>query len=229
MNDQKNEIRQDDTDATAVGIAEGDRDVIQGDVGLNGNGAGGPSASEPAAGDAETEVPDGFADTAEVGPEDGEDGAETELELLRAERDDLRERFMRALADAENARKRAMKERRDAELYGATRLARDLLTVYDSLKRAVDAASPEDDASSALLEGVELTLRELLNVLSRHGVEAISPKLGDRFDPKLHEAMFEAPVPETKAGEIIEVSAQGFTLHDRLLRAAQVGVSSTAG
>ena len=81
--------------------------------------------------------------------------------------------------------------------------------------------------SGALLEGVELTLRELLNVFGKHGIELISPQVGEKFDPQNHQAMFEAPVPGTKAGDIIQVAAEGFTLHDRLLRPAQVGVSST--
>ncbi len=153
-----------------------------------------------------------------------------EIEALRAERDDLRDKFMRALAETENARKRADKDRREAQQYGGSRLARDMLPVYDNLKRALDAATEEQrEAAGALLEGVELTLRELQNVFSKHGVEVISPEVGDTFDPQVHQAMFEAPVPGTKAGEIIQVSAEGFMLHDRLLRPAQVGVSSMTG
>jgi molecular chaperone GrpE len=82
------------------------------------------------------------------------------------------------------------------------------------------------EASAALIEGVELTLRELLHVFNKHGVQTITPQIGDKFDPQLHEAMFEAPVPGTSAGEIIQVSTEGFMLYDRLLRPAQVGVSS---
>lgn len=154
-----------------------------------------------------------------------------ELDALRAERDELRDRFMRALADAENSRKRAERDRREAEQYGGSRLARDLLPVFDNLKRALDAASDETRASaSPLIEGVELTLRELTNVLTKHGVAPIEPAIGDSFDPQQHEAMFEAPLPGTKAGQIIQVMSVGFLLHDRLLRPAQVGVSSnTAG
>ena len=80
--------------------------------------------------------------------------------------------------------------------------------------------------SGPLLEGVELTMRELLNVFKKHGIEVIAPEVGDAFDPQHHQAMFEAPVPGTKAGDIIQVAAEGFMLHDRLLRPAQVGVSS---
>lgn len=154
-----------------------------------------------------------------------------EMEALRAERDEMRDKFMRALADAENARKRSERDRREAEQYGGTRLARDLLPVYDNLNRALAAITEEGHAqSAALIEGVELTLRELISVLGKHGVTMIKPQPGDTFDPQQHQAMFEAPVPGTKAGQIIQVMTEGFLLHDRLLRPAQVGVSSnTAG
>ncbi|WGW04591.1 nucleotide exchange factor GrpE [Tropicibacter oceani] len=149
---------------------------------------------------------------------------------LEAERDEFKDRFMRALADAENSRKRADKDRREAQAYGGTRIARDLIPVYDNLNRALNAAKEAtDQASVALTEGVELTLKELMTVFDRHGVTRVTPQVGDRFDPKLHEAMFEAPLPGTKAGDIIQVSAEGFMLHDRLLRPAQVGVSSMPG
>ena len=156
------------------------------------------------------------------------DPVEAELDALRAERDELKDRFMRALADAENARKRSAKDRREAEQYGGSKLARDMLPVYDNLKRALEAAQADDEAASAaLIEGIELTMRELINVFGKHGIVPIAPEVGVKFDPQHHEAMFEAPVPGTKAGDIIQVSAEGFLLHDRLLRPAQVGVSST--
>ena len=163
---------------------------------------------------------------------DDEEYTEEELELdaLRAERDDLKDRWMRALADAENALKRSDRDRREAENYGGSKLARDLLPVYDNLKRGLEAATDEQrEVSAALIEGVELTMREVVNVFKKHGIEPISPEIGERFDPQNHEAMFEAPVPGTKAGDIIQVMTEGFMLHDRLLRPAQVGVSSTPG
>lgn len=154
--------------------------------------------------------------------------ADAEIEALTAERDDMRDRWMRAMADAENSRKRADRDRREAEMYGGSKLARDMLPIYDNLQRALKAAEEaEGDANGALLEGVELTLRELQNVFSKHGITVVAPKEGDAFDPQLHQAMFEAPVPGTKAGDIIQVMAEGFLLNDRLLRPAQVGVSST--
>ena len=146
---------------------------------------------------------------------------------LEAERDAFKDKFMRALADAENSRKRSERDRREAEQYGGSRLARDLLPVFDNMKRAIGSIPEENrEMNKAVIEGVELTMRELVSVFKKHGIEPISPQPGDTFDPQLHEAMFEAPVPGTVAGEIIEVSADGFMLHDRLLRPAKVGVSS---
>jgi len=169
------------------------------------------------------DIPETAPETAEPGESAGED-----LDALRAERDELRDRFIRALAEAENARKRSDRDRREAEQYGGSKLARDLLPVFDNLKRALDAASEEQrEAAKAMFDGVELTLRELLNVFKKHGIQPITPEVGDRFDPQMHQAMFEAPVPDTKAGDIIQVMQDGFMLHDRLLRPAHVGVSST--
>ncbi len=163
-------------------------------------------------------------DMTEISDEDAE------LDTVRAERDAFHDKFLRALADAENARKRAEKDRREAENYGGSKLARDLLPVYDNMKRAVDSLSEDQrEANAALIEGIELTMRELISVFAKHGVRIVSPQVGDRFDPQHHEAMFEAPLPGTKAGEIIQVSAEGFMLYDRILRPAQVGVSSMQG
>jgi molecular chaperone GrpE len=154
-----------------------------------------------------------------------------DAEALRAECDELRDRLLRTLAESENVRKRADRDRREAERFGGTRIVRDLLPVYDNLRRALntaeDAAGAEAD--KALIEGVELTLRELLKVMTKHGVTPIVPEIGEQFDPQNHEAMFEAPVPGTKAGEILQVMTEGFMLHDRLVRPAQVGVSSNPG
>lgn len=156
-----------------------------------------------------------------------EQDADEMVRALQAELDELKDKFMRALADAENSRKRSERDRREAEQYGGSKLSRDLLPVFDNMKRAVQAV-PEEmrETNKAVIEGVELTMRELISVFKKHGIEPISPEVGDRFDPQLHEAMFEAPLPGTKAGEIIQVEADGFMLHDRLLRPARVGVSS---
>lgn len=169
----------------------------------------------------------------DVGPEDDmslDDMANEgdEMEALKTEIATLKDGYMRALADAENTRKRAAKDRREAENYGGSRLARDLLPVYDNLERALSSAKEDGkEGDKALLEGVELTMRALIEVFKKHGIDPIVPEVGEKFDPQMHEAMFEAPVPGTQAGDIIQVSATGFMLHDRLLRPAQVGVSST--
>ncbi|MBP1805160.1 nucleotide exchange factor GrpE [Rubellimicrobium aerolatum] len=150
-----------------------------------------------------------------------------ELDALRAERDELKDRVLRQLAETENMRKRAERDRKEAEQYGGSKLARDVLPVYDNLRRALDAVTEEQRAqNAALLEGIDLTMREIVSVFSKHGLRVIAPQVGDRFDPAIHEAMFEAPLPGTKAGDIIQVATEGFMLHDRLLRPAQVGVSS---
>ncbi len=149
------------------------------------------------------------------------------IEDLEAENAKLKDRLMRSFADSENLRKRAERDRREAEAYGGTKLARDLLSVHDNLDRALENIDEDlREKHSALTEGLELTRRELLNVFEKHKIVKIDPALGDRFDPKLHQAMFEAPVPDTKKGSIIQVMAPGFTIADRLIRAAQVGVSS---
>lgn len=150
-----------------------------------------------------------------------------EIDAIKAERDDYKDRFMRALADAENTRKRADRDRREAENYGATRLARDLLPIYDNLRRALDTVTEDLRArDAAFVEGIDLTMREVLNIFGKHNLRIIAPQVGDRFDPAIHQAMFEAPLPGTRAGDIIQVATEGFLLHDRLLRPAQVGVSS---
>lgn len=148
---------------------------------------------------------------------------------LEAERDDLRDRLMRALAETENVRRRAERDRKDAETYGGTKLARDLLTVHDNLERAMAAADDRLKTEHAsFFEGVELTARELLNAFAKHRIEPVRPEKGERFDPNRHQAMFEAPVPGAEPKTIIEVMQPGFVIADRLLRPALVGVAKAA-
>ena len=159
-------------------------------------------------------------------PTDDEIAAD-ETESLRGEISELKDRLLRALADAENIRKRADRDRRDAELYGATRFARDLLSVHDNFERALQNANDAvREAAPGLMEGIELTQRDLLGAFEKHKIVPIRPEIGERFDPKLHQAMFEAPVTGTSSGDIIQVMNMGFTIGERLLRPAQVGVSS---
>lgn len=152
-----------------------------------------------------------------------------ELEAIRAERDDLKDKLMRALAEAENIRRRAERDKREAADYGGTKLARDLLSVHDNFDRALANA---DDAArenaAGLIEGVELTQRELLNAFSKHKIEKVEPETGEKFNPNLHQAMFEAPIPGAENGSVIEVMQAGFTISGRLLRPALVGVAKAA-
>jgi molecular chaperone GrpE len=155
--------------------------------------------------------------------------SEPTYDTLLEEQEKLKDRLMRSLADLENLRKRSERDRKDAELYGGTKLARDLLSVFDNLSRALD--NIDDDLREkylALVEGLELTQRELLSVFLRHKIDQIEPIEGDKFDPKYHQAMFEAPISGTKKGTIIQVMTKGFKIGDRLLRASQVGVSSNS-
>ncbi|RED18347.1 nucleotide exchange factor GrpE [Pontivivens insulae] len=152
---------------------------------------------------------------------------DAEIDELRTRLAETEDKLLRAYAEMENLRKRAERDRRDAETYGGTKLARELLPVHDNLKRAVDAVTDEQrEAAGSLIEGVELTQRELLNAFEKHKITRVNPEMGEKFDAKLHQAMFEAPLPGTTAGTVIQVMTEGFMIGDRLLRPAQVGVSS---
>lgn len=153
-----------------------------------------------------------------------EQAPETDLAIENGE---LKDRLMRALADAENQRKRGERDRRDAEIYGGRKLARDILTVYDFMKRAVESATDEQrEANKSLFEGLDLTQKEIISVFAKHQITVIAPQPGDDFDPEVHQAMFEAPHPDFKGGKIIQTIDEGFMIADRLLRPANVGVSA---
>ena len=142
---------------------------------------------------------------------------------------ELKDRLLRTLAEMENLRKRTEREVTDARLYGVASFARDLLGVADNMRRALDAVSPELRASAeagvkALIDGVELTERELLKALEKNGVRQFSPR-GEKFDPNVHQAMFEVPDPAVPAGSVVEVVAPGYMIGERVLRPAMVGVS----
>ena len=160
-------------------------------------------------------------------PEIESEEQEKTLEELKEENKDLSDKMMRALAETENVRKKFFKEKKDAEIYGGTRLARDLLSVLDNLNRALESVDDEMmEKQNAFLEGIELTKKELLNTFSNHEINELSPKEGEKFDPKFHQAMFEGPHQNIEKGNIIQVMTNGFTIGERLLRAAQIGVSS---
>ena len=152
---------------------------------------------------------------------------EKTLEELKEENKTISDKMMRALAETENIRKKFFKEKKDAEIYGGTKLARDLLSVLDNLNRALESVDDEMvEKQNAVLEGIELTKKELLSTFSNHEINELAPEEGEKFDPKFHQAMFEGPHPDIEKGNIIQVMANGFTIGERLLRAAQVGVSS---
>lgn len=150
--------------------------------------------------------------------------AKLELELAST-----KEQLLRAVAEVQNIAKRGERDRRDAETYGGAKLARDLLSVYDNLEAAVKLA-PEElrESAPAFFNGVELTRKELLQAFGKHKISPVAPELGEKFDPNRHEAMFEAPTPGAEPGSIIQVIQSGFTLSDRLLRPAMVGVARVA-
>src|ERR1700760_328564 len=142
---------------------------------------------------------------------------------------EFKDRLLRTLAEMENLRKRTEREVTDARLYGVASFARDLLGVADNMRRALDAVSPELRASAeagvkALVDGVELTERELIKALEKNGVRQFSPR-GEKFDPNVHQAMFEVPNPSVPAGSVVEVVAPGYMIGERVLRPAMVGVS----
>lgn len=161
--------------------------------------------------------------------DDTERDAGDVIAALAAENAELKDRVLRALADVENMRRRTQKEVADAKAYGSTNFARDMLSVVDNIGRALEAV-PEaergnlDEKSLALIEGIELTQRDMLKNLQRHGVKLVAP-LGERFDPHLHQAMFEAPDTSVPNGTVVQVLQVGFTIADRVLRPALVGVS----
>lgn len=158
-----------------------------------------------------------------------DDAAAAEVDALRAENADLKDRLLRALADAENTRRRAEREKTDASQYAVTKFARDVLVVADNLKRALDSYPPEARVGEtaqvkAVIEGVEATERHLQSTLERHGVKMIDTT-GARFDPNLHQAIAEVPGNGLPAGSIVNVVQTGYIIADRLLRPAMVTVA----
>ena len=171
-----------------------------------------------------------------VAPESAQSGAQPEAaakpdpvaELTKTNAE-LKDQLLRTLAEMDNLRKRTEREVVDARTYGIARFAGDVLAVADNFQRALDAPGPDwkaqaDPTGRALFEGVELTERELLKVLEKHGVKRLEP-MGQKFDPHFHQAMFEVPDPSKPAGTIVQVLQAGFVIGDRLLRPALVGVA----
>jgi molecular chaperone GrpE len=175
--------------------------------------------ADPAAAPAEGTIADGSP--VEAGP--------SELETLQQENIGLKDRLLRSLAEMENLRRRTEREVADAKTYGIANFARDMLVVADNLRRALEHLPAEmresaDAAAKSLVEGVEVTERDFLSRLTRHGVKKLEPQ-GERFDPNLHEALFEVPDESVPAGTVAQVIESGYTIGDRVLRPAKVGVS----
>ena len=161
-----------------------------------------------------------------VMPDDPEEGS---VEALAKELADAKDRTLRTLAEMENLRKRTTREIADARSYGITAFARDVLDIADNLQRALDAVPAEAKANAdpglkALIEGVELTERSLLNTLEKNGVKKFDPT-GERFDPNFQQAMYEVPDPSVPAGTVVQVVQTGYKIGERILRPALVGVS----
>jgi molecular chaperone GrpE len=148
---------------------------------------------------------------------------------LAKEAADLKDRLLRTLAEMENLRRRTEREVADARSYGVTNFARDILAVADNMERALKALDDEirekaEAGVKALLDGVELTERELIKAMEKHGVKKLEPQ-GQKFDPNLHQAMFEIPDESVPAGTVVQIMQPGYTIGERVLRPALVGVS----
>jgi len=156
------------------------------------------------------------------------DAADPRAQAAR-EAAEYKDRWLRALAEMENLRRRTEREVTDARTYGVTQFARDVVTVADHMERALQALDDElraeaDARVKGLLDGVELTERELLKVLEKHGVRKLEPQ-GQKFDPHRHQAMFEVPDESVPTGTVVQVVQAGYTIGDRVLRPALVGVA----
>lgn len=148
---------------------------------------------------------------------------------LEREHAEMKDRLLRTLAEMENLRKRTEREVADSRLYGITSFARDVLGVADNMRRALEAVAPElrtsaQSGAKALVDGVELTERELLKALEKNGVRQFTPQR-EKFDPNLHQAMFEVPDATVPAGSVVQVVQPGYMIGERVLRPALVGVS----
>ncbi|MCC2099091.1 MAG: nucleotide exchange factor GrpE [Hyphomicrobiales bacterium] len=195
----------------------------------NANGAGHPN---PASGQAaNSNIPGDAAHNASQ-PAAGEDGGEpdiyTVLEKLNAENTELKDRTLRTLAEMENLRRRTEREVADSKIYGVTNFARDMLGFADNLRRAIDNIPEEvrsvDGPMKAFLEGIEVTERDLQSRLKRQGIVRLEPQ-GQKFDPNMHEALFEVPDPSVPSGTVVQVVEDGYSIGERCLRPAKVGVA----
>jgi molecular chaperone GrpE len=166
-------------------------------------------------------------------PEVEIDPRDAEILALKEEAGRSKDQLLRTLAEMDNLRKRAEREKAEATLYAATNFARDILSLSDNMDRALATAEADHlkeatEPVKNLVAGVEMTRRELLNVFERHGIKRIDP-IGEKFDPHFHQAMFEVPTNEQPPGTVVQVMQAGFKIGDRVLRPALVGVARAAG
>lgn len=151
------------------------------------------------------------------------------LTRLMKENEELKDKLLRAAAEMENLRRRTARDVHDARAYSIANFARDMLSVSDNLRRAIEAVPADarsgDGGLAALAEGVEMTERAMLAALERHGVKKLAPE-GEKFDPNFHQAMFEIPNPDVPAGTVLHVVQPGYSIGDRVLRPAMVGVAA---
>jgi molecular chaperone GrpE len=199
-------------------------------------GAADPAAEKAAEGiDAQTAADEAAADEPAPANDDaGErrEGVYTDEEaallIAQAEVADLKDKLLRAVAEGENVRRRAQRDVDEARKFAVSEFARDMLQVADNMHRAIAAVSDEARAEDAevrsLLEGVELTERELIATLERHGIKRVDP-LGEKLDPNLHQAVLQVDDAEAESGTVVTVMQIGYTLNDRLLRPAMVAVA----
>ena len=151
------------------------------------------------------------------------------LDKLKEENEELKDKALRAVAEMENLRRRTSKEVADARAYAVSNFARDMLAVTDNLQRAIDAIPAEkrsdgSDEFKAFIEGVEMTEREMLRLMESNGVKRLNP-LGEKFDPNFHQAMMEIPNPDVPANSVVQVMQEGYSIGERVLRPALVGVA----
>jgi molecular chaperone GrpE len=185
-----------------------------------------PTETAPEAAEPEVQPDEPEARSTETEAETEAEAA-SDIEILAAEAADLKDQLLRALAEGENTRKRAAREREDSARYGISNFARDVVAVADNLRRAIDSLPAEnagEDVVKTLTEGVAATLRQLDAAFENHGIERIDPA-GQPFDHNLHQAMFEDPDSDQPPGTVVQVIEHGYKIHDRLLRPAMVGVA----
>jgi len=185
-----------------------------------------PGAKPPKGGGGRGGTSDGAPGSGWGAGEDAE--AESQLEELETENAGLKDKLLRTMADMENLLRRTEREKADTAKYAITSFARDVLSIGDNLRRAIEAVPADavagDPALKSLMDGVEVTERELLNMLERHSISRIDPK-GERFDPNFHQAMLEIENKDMDSGLVAEVVQPGYVIEDRVLRPAMVGVS----